>query len=639
VLALRLLGELAVSVDGEPRPAPERGPGRALLAWLALHPGAHARGDVAAVLWPDSDPDAALAGLRSALASVRRSLGEAAERHLVATRATVGLDPAGLGLDLDAFRRHVAAGDADRALALWAGEPFQGLQGEWVEEARDEYRTALCDVLDVAARRADAAGDADLAIRLTRRRLAVEPLAEPAVRDLMRRLLGTGDRPGAMLAYGRFAERLERQLGTHPAAGTRAVLAGGDAAQRTAAPTAEAPVPSDDAALGALASSAGPVERAELLLALADRRRRDGAPGLEVRRSYVRAAELARQAGRPDLCARAAMGVCAVPFFPGDAPVDELAVGLLREALGGAPPALAVRLRAHLIRDRALGPGAGDAARDAVELVREARALGDPQALGAALDAWLVACAGQTAPPERRDGAGELVALAASLADPLLELRARVWRVVAAVEGGDLDAAAREERPFEERAAELGEPSWLWPPALWRAMRALAEGELDDGERLAWAAYAVGEQAFGERAALEFQGQLFWLRWRQGRLDELAATAGAAAERLVALPAWRLVRALVEVALGDDGSARSTLGELAAGDFAALPHDVNRLVGLSIAAETALALGDGDLTAAAAAALTPYAGRRPVSGFGGLVLDPVSDTLDRLAAVTSGRPS
>ena len=62
-----------------------------------------------------------------------------------------------------------------------------------------------------------------------------------------------------------------------------------------------------------------------------------------------------------------------------------------------------------------------------------------------------------------------------------------------------------------------------------------------------------------------------------------------------------------------------------------MPHDANRLVTLALLAEAALALDDGAQPAAARMALEPYAGRRPVSGYGGLVLDPVDETLARLA--------
>src|SRR5215212_2192102 len=91
MLRVRLLGAMAVEVDGRPIALPESGRARALLAWLALNPGMHARGQLAARFWPDVLDSSARASLRSAMWSLRRALGEAGETHLVATRDRVGL--------------------------------------------------------------------------------------------------------------------------------------------------------------------------------------------------------------------------------------------------------------------------------------------------------------------------------------------------------------------------------------------------------------------------------------------------------------------------------------------------------------------------------------------------------------------
>src|SRR3954469_10603217 len=91
MLRLRLFGDLAVEVDGSTLPPPESARARALLAWLALNPGMHSRGAVAARFWPDVLDSSARASLRSAMWSLRRALGDAAATHLVATRERVGL--------------------------------------------------------------------------------------------------------------------------------------------------------------------------------------------------------------------------------------------------------------------------------------------------------------------------------------------------------------------------------------------------------------------------------------------------------------------------------------------------------------------------------------------------------------------
>src|SRR5438046_4550562 len=91
MLRVRLFGDMAVEVDGSPVPPPESGRARALLAWLALNPGMHARGQLAARFWPDVLDSSARASLRSAMWSLRRALGDDGEPYLVATRDRVGV--------------------------------------------------------------------------------------------------------------------------------------------------------------------------------------------------------------------------------------------------------------------------------------------------------------------------------------------------------------------------------------------------------------------------------------------------------------------------------------------------------------------------------------------------------------------
>src|SRR3954468_3739425 len=75
VLRVRLLGELQADLDGLPVTPPASRRAWGLLAWLALHPGEHARGSVAAHFWPDVLDSSARASLRSALWELRRVLG------------------------------------------------------------------------------------------------------------------------------------------------------------------------------------------------------------------------------------------------------------------------------------------------------------------------------------------------------------------------------------------------------------------------------------------------------------------------------------------------------------------------------------------------------------------------------------
>src|SRR5215218_9710224 len=134
MVRVRLVGEVAVEIDGDARALP---PGRplSLLGWLALNPGLHPRTDVAPRFWPDVLDESARASLRSALWALRRPLGDA----LVATRDRVGL-AADAWVDVVEADRLRLDGCWEQALALCEGTLLPGLDDEWVLEARDAHR-------------------------------------------------------------------------------------------------------------------------------------------------------------------------------------------------------------------------------------------------------------------------------------------------------------------------------------------------------------------------------------------------------------------------------------------------------------------------------------------------------------------
>src|ERR687888_2329044 len=116
MLRVWVLGELELELDGERVEPPRRGPARGLLAWLALHPGSHARSAVAGCLWPNVLDASARASLRTSLSALRATIRSDA---LVADRARVGLaDAERVWVDLREYERLRAAGHAGDALAL-----------------------------------------------------------------------------------------------------------------------------------------------------------------------------------------------------------------------------------------------------------------------------------------------------------------------------------------------------------------------------------------------------------------------------------------------------------------------------------------------------------------------------------------
>src|SRR5437868_9715240 len=238
MLRVRLLGEMAVEVDGAPVPAPEGARARALLAWLALNPGMHARTQLASRFWPDVLDSSARASLRSAIWSLRRALGEAGETHLVATRDRVGLED--VQVDVLVFREILRCGDLREAVATGDGELLPGLDDDWAFEARDDHRDRMASALSHLA--SDSAGPAE-AVAWAKRWAALDPLSEEAGRALIAALAAAGDRAAALAAFERLAGRLRTELGLPPSAETRGVVE--QVRAEAAAAAVQGPVPAE----------------------------------------------------------------------------------------------------------------------------------------------------------------------------------------------------------------------------------------------------------------------------------------------------------------------------------------------------------------------------------------------------------
>lgn len=225
MLRVHVLGELVVEESGHPVELSGSWRARSLLAWLALNPGTHLRGDLAPRFWPDVLDSSARASLRNALWALRRAFGSDSEA-LIATRDRVGLaEGPEVWVDAAAFAEHLAAGELEEALALCRGELLAGIEEEWVYEYREEHREVLSGLLESVAEKAEAADNLAGAIAHTRRRAALDPLAEDAQRALIGRLARSGDRAGALAAYERVRERFRREMGISVSEETRALAA------------------------------------------------------------------------------------------------------------------------------------------------------------------------------------------------------------------------------------------------------------------------------------------------------------------------------------------------------------------------------------------------------------------------------
>ena len=224
MLEIRVIGELEVRLAGKKAALPASRRVRALLGWLAVHPGRHPRSRLAGQFWPDVLDASARASLRSAIWALRSALGPDFGSYLVTDRETVTLAADGLSVDLQEVRRLIAQGQPGAALDLCRGDLLQELDDDWVVEAREELGRDIAAALRDLMEQATAANDLAAAAFWARRRAALCPLDESAGADLIGALVRAGDAPAALEALEKLQERLDSELGILVSAETAALV-------------------------------------------------------------------------------------------------------------------------------------------------------------------------------------------------------------------------------------------------------------------------------------------------------------------------------------------------------------------------------------------------------------------------------
>jgi DNA-binding SARP family transcriptional activator len=274
-LRLAVLGPPRVELDGAEVEVDTR-KAIAVLAYLAVTGERHGRTALAGLLWPEYDEAHARAALRRTLSALNKGLRGG---WLAADRSSVALDRAGLRLDLERFRalleecgghghppaeacpacvaplREAAAlhrGDFLAGFALRDADDFE----DWQRFQAESLRRELAGVLERLVGAQAAEGRWQEAIADGRRWLALDPLHEPAHRQLMRLYAWSGQRGAALRQYRACVRVLDQELGVTPLEETsalnRAIMQGQADREPPAPPPAgaarPAPVPPSAAA-------------------------------------------------------------------------------------------------------------------------------------------------------------------------------------------------------------------------------------------------------------------------------------------------------------------------------------------------------------------------------------------------------
>ena len=223
-LAIRLLGPPRVERDGR-HVAFDTRKAMALLAHLALAERPRSREALCGLLWPAHDPDRARGALRRTLSTLRKGIGDewisSAGDSLVLRR---GSD---LDLDVERFRALASDGATQRSLSEAAGI-FSGafLEGfsvrdspEFEDWQMDQSRALERELAAVLRRLVEllvAEGQFERAITHARRWLQLDPLHEPAHRELIRLYALSGERAAALEQYRTCVRTLSQELGVAP---------------------------------------------------------------------------------------------------------------------------------------------------------------------------------------------------------------------------------------------------------------------------------------------------------------------------------------------------------------------------------------------------------------------------------------
>lgn len=380
-------------------------------------------------------------------------------------------------------------------------------------------------------------------------------------------------------------------------------------------------------------SPADRLQTCEMLLALGEAQTRSGHPE-DARQSYRRAAEISRSLGRPDMLARAALGVSMQGPIVGT--VDSENVALLEEAVVANGPedsaarALLISRLADNLHWSDRQPAAISLSEEAVEIARRVR---DPSTLACALWTRHAAVWNPDNVDERLAAADEILSLSDGAGNIDWELRGRDLKIVALLELGDVLAVDRELDVYERRARETRVS--LARPKTLRAMRAMMNAEPHQAEQIALDAFEIAQRYQQRGAEMSYEAQLSLLRLEQARLEELAPQLRLRVGEFPALIVMRCGLAACYAYLGKSELARAEFEIVAVDDFRRIARDWNWLAATAMASRVCVFLRDAKRAPSLYTSLLPYADRNITVGWGEVCYGSVSHYLAVLASSLS----
>nr|NIV28703.1 hypothetical protein [Anaerolineae bacterium] len=239
-LGLYLFGPPRLEHDGEPIVVNRR-KAMALMAYLAVSGQSHSRLALATLFWLQADQRHAQASLRSTLWALNKT---PLAPYLDVGPETIGLHPEiDMYVDVSHFRRLLAACQThahppnqmcpacqpllSEAVGLYRADFLAGFTladspdfDEWQFFQTESLRQELASALERLVRGYSDQAAYESAIPFAQRWLALDPLHEPAHRQLMQLYAWTDDRAAALRQYQVCVRAFEAEFGLPPSAET-----------------------------------------------------------------------------------------------------------------------------------------------------------------------------------------------------------------------------------------------------------------------------------------------------------------------------------------------------------------------------------------------------------------------------------
>jgi DNA-binding SARP family transcriptional activator len=220
---IHVLGRFDVVRAGQSVPVPPGRPATAVKA-VAAHAGRLRAEELIEVLWPEGDPDAGKARLRTVLSRIRSSAGDVLVRDGDVVVTGPGVEVDALAFEAEARQSlRLARGDRRRAatvaraaLARYLGPLLpEDPTADWAAGQRERLRVLHLELLDIVAAEAEREQQFDEAIRLLHEAIAVEPYDEVRYARAAR-LLASQGRTGSARALLTQATATLAEIGITP---------------------------------------------------------------------------------------------------------------------------------------------------------------------------------------------------------------------------------------------------------------------------------------------------------------------------------------------------------------------------------------------------------------------------------------